>query len=434
MWKVYLRQIRRLLRENKFFSVVYILGTALSVTMIMLILISYHLRTGNMGEEDKRSRTAYVMRGYVVNKGKDRWQSSSFLSTETIEKWFRPVKSAEAVSAVVKGSSLLYNAPEQRYEQISATYTDAAFWKIFSLRFLCGHGFNEADVKGKAMRVVIDETTARRLFGSTDVVGRPLNIDWQEYRVCGVVKDVPTYFSDASSRIYLPYTTSAYAQSGGSTGGVKLGMANCFFLLRSKADMPVLKQELDHQVQLLNAAGGKARFSIEEQPVDALGRMVKMGNLDASEDDMRHTLRLMCVILVLFLVVPSLNLSGLIVARMKKRAEEIGVRKAFGASVTDLMLQMLWENFVQTLLGGVVGLLLAYALFQLFNSVMMPDMNALFMGAGYAGSSLPVFWHVVDFTTVGYVFVVCFVLNLVSTLVPAWRYCRVPIVDALNRK
>ena len=189
-------------------------------------------------------------------------------------------------------------------------------------------------------------------------------IEWAETAPINRVEMGGTQMGIITASTSYQYVKEVF---GDSVSVLKLGMANCFFLLRSKADMPVLKQELDHQVQLLNAAGGKARFSIEEQPVDALGRMVKMGNLDASEDDMRHTLRLMCVILVLFLVVPSLNLAGLIVARMKKRAEEIGVRKAFGASVTDLMLQMLWENFVQTLLGGVVGLLLAYALFQLFN-------------------------------------------------------------------
>ena len=49
MWKVYLKQIRYLLKENKFFSVVYIVGTALSITMVMLILMAYHIKTGNIG-------------------------------------------------------------------------------------------------------------------------------------------------------------------------------------------------------------------------------------------------------------------------------------------------------------------------------------------------------------------------------------------------
>ena len=49
MRKIYLKQIRYLLKENKFFSVVYIVGTALSIIMVMLILIIYHLQTANLG-------------------------------------------------------------------------------------------------------------------------------------------------------------------------------------------------------------------------------------------------------------------------------------------------------------------------------------------------------------------------------------------------
>ena len=63
MWKVYLKQIRYLLKENKFFSVVYIVGTALSITMVMLILMAYHIKTGNIGVENKRDRMLYVTKG-----------------------------------------------------------------------------------------------------------------------------------------------------------------------------------------------------------------------------------------------------------------------------------------------------------------------------------------------------------------------------------
>ena len=44
------------------------------------------------------------------------------------------------------------------------------------------------------------------------------------------------------------------------------------------------------------------------------------------------------------------------------------------------------------------------------------------------------FFHVVNMHTICYVLGICFLLNLISTLVPAWRYARIPIVDALNRR
>lgn len=434
MWKVYLRQIVRLLRENKFFSVVYILGTVLSVAMMMLILITYHIKTGNIGEEDKRDRTAYITRGYGVHIKDGSGNSSAFLSPFMIEKWFYPVKTAEIVCNLTKGSSLVYNAREQRYEELSATYTDAAFWKLFSLRFVAGRGFNDAEVKGKSSQVVMDVTTARRIFGTTDAVGRSVNIDWQDYTVCGIVADVPTYLADASSRIYVPYTTNAYAYREWGSSDVKVGPAFCLFLMPSHDDLPALKQELEHQVRMMNAPCKKYCFSLREQPTDILGQALKLGNPDVSVEGQRGTLRAICIILALFLIVPALNLSSLIVARLRKRAEEIGVRKAFGASTANLMLQVLVENFVQMLLGGAIGLLLSYGMFQVVRSALLANLNSLFQGGGYEGISTLSFWHVIDLTTVGYVLVICFVLNLVSTLLPAWRYARVPIVDALNKR
>ena len=108
---------------------------------------------------------------------------------------------------------------------------------------------------------------------------------------------------------------------------------------------------------------------------------------------------------------------------MRKRAEEIGVRKAFGASTANLMLQVLVENFVQMLLGGAIGLLLSYGMFQVVRSALLANLNSLFQGGGYEGISMLSFWHVIDLTTVGYVFVICFVLNLVSTLLPGMEIC-----------
>ena len=47
MYKVYFRQAIQMLRQNKFFSIVYITGTGLAITMVMVLAILYYFRTGN---------------------------------------------------------------------------------------------------------------------------------------------------------------------------------------------------------------------------------------------------------------------------------------------------------------------------------------------------------------------------------------------------
>ena len=66
------------------------------------------------------------------------------------------------------------------------------------------------------------------------------------------------------------------------------------------------------------------------------------------------------VALFIILLVPSLNLCGLSNSRMQQRITELGVRKAFGGTKSVLVRQILNENLMLTLLGGVVGLLFSY--------------------------------------------------------------------------
>ena len=117
---------------------------------------------------------------------------------------------------------------------------------------------------------------------------------------------------------------------------------------------------------------------------------------------------------------------------MKKRMEELGIRKAFGAMNRTLLMQVLYENLLLTLLGGVAGLLLSYGLVSLFKGWLLGRYN-------WDGSSLTasidlspgMFLNPAIF---GYAFAFCLILNLLSALVPAWRALRKPVVDALNDK
>lgn len=67
------------------------------------------------------------------------------------------------------------------------------------------------------------------------------------------------------------------------------------------------------------------------------------------------------IVIAILLLVPAVNLSGMTLSRMRRRMAEIGVRKAFGATGGELIRQVFFENFVLTLLAGVVGLALSYA-------------------------------------------------------------------------
>lgn len=430
--KTQLKQIYYLMKENKFFSVVYILGTALSIAMVMLVLIIYHLQSANLGVEDKRDRMLFIKRGYQVHKDKESFSSYN-LDAKMVEDYFYRLKTPEAVSLVGKSTDVVYNEREKLYRNVVSTYTDAGYWKLFSFRFLAGQSFSEADVKGKVRKVVVDESMARSLFGATDVTGRTVLLNGKDYQVCGVVEDVPTYLTEVYSHFWYPYTTTDKNVWKWGTREVALGPM-CFYILqRSAADREKITQELQHLVTEMNRSNKESFFSLKDQPYTALEVSFKQGN-DSDMKAVRSSMRSTGVLLCLLLLVPALNLSGLIVSRMKKRSNEIGIRKALGASVSRLVGQMFTENLVQMLLGGVLGIWMAYGIFQCLRAELVPrDFMITYAQTGIDVSYIE-FWHVINPVTIACVVLVCFMLNLISTLLPAWRYARMPIVEALNKK
>ena len=70
MYKVYFRQAMQMLRQNKFFSIVYITGTGLAITMVMVLAILYYFRTGNITPESNRDRMMIIQHGKILNKEK----------------------------------------------------------------------------------------------------------------------------------------------------------------------------------------------------------------------------------------------------------------------------------------------------------------------------------------------------------------------------
>lgn len=74
------------------------------------------------------------------------------------------------------------------------------------------------------------------------------------------------------------------------------------------------------------------------------------------EPNVRELVMKYVIIVLVLLLIPAINMSGITQSRMRKRMAEIGVRKAFGATRSELLTQVLYENLLQTLLGGVLGL------------------------------------------------------------------------------
>jgi putative ABC transport system permease protein len=120
--------------------------------------------------------------------------------------------------------------------------------------------------------------------------------------------------------------------------------------------------------------------------------------------------------MLLFMLLPSLNLINLNLSRMMERATEIGVRRSFGASINVLIRQFIIENVLISLMAGFLGLLLSYgALYMLNNS-------GVFANANFS----------INYRVLGVAVLLSVVFGVVSGVYPAWRMARIHPIYALK--
>ena len=114
-------------------------------------------------------------------------------------------------------------------------------------------------------------------------------------------------------------------------------------------------------------------------------------------------------------------------SRLRQRVAEIGVRRAFGSTRMEMVGQIIMENLVVTLLAGAVGLFISIVMAYLGTDILFAQPYSATLNAPTVDSSI-----LLHPSTFLYALLFCFVLNLLSSGIPAWRVSRTSIVNALG--
>jgi putative ABC transport system permease protein len=304
-------------------------------------------------------------------------------------------------------------------------YTTADFFPMFDVPFLFGHGWREEDDNDKSRIAVISRELNDKVFAGQDSTGRTLRINGSDVRVVGVLdtwRPSPHFYDlnmgnySESEEVFVPLSTSRdlkLAREGsmdcwGSGGGNEEAAetAPCVWLqLWVQLDSPA------------KAAAYRAFLVHYSQEQKALGRFqrpanVRLNNLMGWMDYNKvvpSDIRLQTWLAFGFLLVCLVNTVGLMLAKFMRRAGEVGVRRALGASRSAVFSQLLTEAGMVGLAGGLLGLVLAIV--GLWVVRMQPSEYAKLA-------------HL-DWTMLSFTFLLALSASLIAGLLPAWRACQV---------
>ncbi|MBP3712760.1 MAG: ABC transporter permease [Bacteroidaceae bacterium] len=464
---LFVRHAIALVRADKLFSTIYVAGTAVAIASAMVVAIFVHIVVGDIAPESNRSRTLYLnnyFRKASMQEGE--WHYYNF-STEAIDSCFRKMKCVEAVVGFTPGYRYTGNkvSDMERQREMPVTFipTNPDFFRLYDFTFLSGRPFSGQEFQNGEPVCVITERLAKTLgLGLTPnpspagegqnqqptplshgrgAGGEALLLGGKAFRVVGVVKTVSYMMMTAAADVYFPYTEEALNLGlGRQSTYAYAGFLDVMILLRKGFSQQDFMRELEPLQRRYEAVASSQAGEEISWRVTANSQFFRFLNFFGRNSEGKESPSLMAMnlmpialLMLLFLLLPAINLSGLVSNRMEARRAEMGIRKTFGAKRRWLLREVINENLVLTLIGGAVGWVLSWLFFRL--TLHTREFLTLFQSEdikSYEFSLDPAMFFTPTLFLV--CFLCCAVLNLMAALIPAWRSLRKPIVESLNQK
>lgn len=441
IWKQTWRDIRR----QPLLSVLTIVGTAVSIALIMIMVMSLEALTADYGNEPNRSRSLYI--GGICDNDDPHNMGYWGLGPTSIEAiCSQPSDLIEhvAITPTFYNGNVNIIVGTKSPVKAQAKAVGDGYFDVYRFNFLAGRPFTHEEHVGCQSLAIISESLARKLFGSVEeAMGKEMNLYKSPFRVTGVVSDVSPLMSYAYGEVWLPANFSHEGDVnnphlrgvgvGGFSDGIQ-GGGNLTLVAPHKSDLPKLKEEVHRRIRVMaDMLKQDSVWLSEEHRWTPDFDKLQLVNVRTQEElnykDEPQLRTVYGVIFAVLLVVPAINLASMTQSRMRQRRAEISIRRAFGAKRRDILARVFTESLFVTLLGGILGLLVAILLIALNGTGAMIAFDQAVMDGSNTMVDMSL---LLDPWVYLWTLIFCFVLNLLSSLLPAWRASRTDIVKSLK--
>jgi putative ABC transport system permease protein len=268
--------------------------------------------------------------------------------------------------------------PTKKSRSVSGHAVYADFFKMVDAPFLYGSGWSAEDDEGHALLAVISSDLNQRVFGGANSIGRDLRLNGRTYRVVGVLDSwhpQPKFYDLANSNafgaaddIFIPFTAAIdqqMATSGNFGCGLALPAPGFAGTLSSSCAWIAYMVELDEASQVQAYRQFLEGYLRDQQRAGRFGWApnYRLRDLPAwmdLEQVVPPETKMSVVVASCFLIVCMVNAIGLLLAKFMRRSNEIGVRRALGATRRAIALQFGIEAAAVGVAGGVLGLLFTW--------------------------------------------------------------------------
>ncbi|HMD86357.1 MAG TPA: ABC transporter permease [Terriglobia bacterium] len=304
----------------------------------------------------------------------------------------------EAISALAQPGTM----PEARYgghsiDEVTLSGITSSHAYIGREKVAYGRYITDQDYHHNTRVCFIGQDIVEKLFPSVDPIGKELTVGGHNFSVVGVAEKVGSAFGISEDNfVFIPLGTFR-----------DLFMPNLELIVFIKAPDSQHMRELEDEVRILM----RSRRHVPYHEDDTFGINASETLMSAWQNLTSTVFAVTIGVVAVFMVVGGIVIMNIMLATVTERTHEIGIRKSVGARRSDILWQFLIEAAVLAGLGGLMGVLLSYAIARLVDIVFTAEVPT---SAVIVGITLS--------TTVGLIF----------GIYPAWRAAALDPIQALR--
>ncbi|MEK9147010.1 MAG: ABC transporter permease [Patescibacteria group bacterium] len=330
------------IRTNKLRSGLTALGIVIGVaSVILLISIGSGLRNYITGQfEQLGSNLLFVIPGQIGAGGRGPGGATiNKLTTKHVERIKREVKDLDGVVPTMQQfTTIKYR--NLTLENVTIVGSTEEFAQVVNRPVTSGEFFDKSQAQSGKKVAAVGKTIVDELFQGENPIAKKIDIKGQKYTVVGTLKEQGSTFGfDQDNTVVIPFI-AAQKQFGTTQVNniyAKAENQESVARVRGEIETALLKDLEEEDFSVMTA----------EQTLSTIQGI--LGAISVS----------LAGIAAISLLVGGIGVSNIMLVSVTERTREIGLRKAVGARSTDILSQFLTEAVALTVLGGIIGLILA---------------------------------------------------------------------------